>query len=265
VILVTQRQRFHDETAPEALGTPATAPKARDYYSARYYDAANRLTATVNVGTNVGTAWDRSANPTPPPRADTALVTSYGYQADAVQQVQLTGAPTGGTFTLTFNGQTTAALAYNAAAAAVQSAVQALATIGAGNALVAGGAGGPWQVRFAGALAGTAQPALTGSGAGLTGGSAPAVAVAVTSPGGKSPAGGRRGRRPAGAPSARRARSGGRRARRWPGRTPAGRRRRRRAGRRRRPGRCGRAAPGTRPGVGRGRRPAGGGHPLPGW
>src|SRR5439155_27083206 len=71
-----------------------------------------------------------------------------------------------------------------ASAAAVQSALQALSSIGNGNALVAGAAGGPWQVRFAGALAGTAVAALTGHGAGLTGGTSPAVAVTVTSPGG---------------------------------------------------------------------------------
>jgi len=50
-LLVTTRQRFHDETSTGALGTPTTGPKARVSYLAYYYDAALRPTATVDVGT----------------------------------------------------------------------------------------------------------------------------------------------------------------------------------------------------------------------
>jgi RHS repeat-associated protein len=78
-ILVTSRQRFHDETATGALGNPTTTPKARVSYAAAYYDAANRLTAAVNVGTNGGTAWTRPA--TAPAASDTVLTTSYAYSA----------------------------------------------------------------------------------------------------------------------------------------------------------------------------------------
>jgi RHS repeat-associated protein len=282
VILTIGKERFHDETATGELGDSATAPHARVSYLASYYDAADRLVASVNVGTNGGAAYTRPT--TVPPRSDTTLITSYiyndagwvqdiidprgiltrttydnlqrttktieGYKTgipandhdrtteytydgsnhiltltadlpggavqttqyvygvspangsainsndllaatiypdpttgqpstDNIQQVALTGSPTGGTFTLTFRGQTTAPLAYNADAPTVQSALQALSTIGAGNALVSGPAGGPWQVQFAGALAGTYVPPLTGDGAGLTGGTSPAVAVAT--------------------------------------------------------------------------------------
>lgn len=54
--------------------------------------------------------------------------------------------PTGGTFTLTFGANTTAALAYNATAAQVQTALAGLASIGAGNVVVSGAAGGPYAV-----------------------------------------------------------------------------------------------------------------------
>lgn len=74
---------------------------------------------------------------------------------------------TGGTFRLTFNGATTTAISEAATAATVQAALAALPTVGAGNVLVTGGAGGPWTVTFTGALADTAL-ALTGSGASLT-------------------------------------------------------------------------------------------------
>src|SRR5262245_46081762 len=58
-----------------------------------------------------------------------------------VQTVTITGSPTGGTFTLTFGGQTTAPIAYNATAVQVQAALEALSTIGFPNVRVTGGPG----------------------------------------------------------------------------------------------------------------------------
>lgn len=108
----------------------------------------------------------------------------YGGTTDEVQTVTITGAPTGGTFTLTYSGQTTAAIAYNATAATVQSALEALSNIAPGDVVVTGSAGGPWTVTFAGTLADTNVAQLTSSGAGLTGGTSPAVAHATTTAGG---------------------------------------------------------------------------------
>ncbi|MCM6778030.1 hypothetical protein NDR87_30955 [Nocardia sp. CDC159] len=76
--------------------------------------------------------------------------------------VTIGGSPTGGTWTLTYAGQTTSGIAYNAAAAAVQSALEALSTIGSGNATVTGSSGGPYTVVI------DTPGTLTGSGAGLT-------------------------------------------------------------------------------------------------
>lgn len=98
-----------------------------------------------------------------------------------VQSVTLTSA-TGGTFTLSYGGQTTAAIAYNASAAAVQAALEALSTIGAGNVAVTGAAGGPYTVTFQSALGATDVAQMTASGALLTGAGA-AIAVATTTPG----------------------------------------------------------------------------------
>ena len=83
-----------------------------------------------------------------PSRSDTVLVTSYNYAADAVQTVKLTGSPTGGTFTLSFGGQTTSGIGYNASAATVDSALEGLSSIGSGN--VAGDGRG--RRRLAGAF-----------------------------------------------------------------------------------------------------------------
>lgn len=56
-----------------------------------------------------------------------------------VQLLTPGGTISGGTWTITFGGQTTSALAYNAAAAAIQAALEALSTIGTGNVAVTGG------------------------------------------------------------------------------------------------------------------------------
>lgn len=106
----------------------------------------------------------------------------YGNLATTeAQTVTLTNA-TGGTFTLSFQGQTTAAIPYNAASSAVDTALEALSTIGTGNVVVTGSAGGPYLVTFAGDLAEQALPALTANGASLTG-SSPTIAVTETTPG----------------------------------------------------------------------------------
>lgn len=114
---------------------------------------------------------------------DVAVVTQARY--DEIQTVALTGSPTGGTFTLTFGGNTTAGIAYDASASAVQSALEALASIGAGNVLVTGGPGPgtAWVVDFTGTLGYTSQALMTGNGGGLTGGSSPDVSIVETKDG----------------------------------------------------------------------------------
>jgi hypothetical protein len=95
-------------------------------------------------------------------------VKARGALLDNLQTVTL-GSPSAGTFTLTYKGQTTSGIAFNAASSAVQSALQGLSTVGSGNALVTGSNGGPYTVQFTSSLA-TDATALTGNGAGLTGG-----------------------------------------------------------------------------------------------
>jgi hypothetical protein len=75
---------------------------------------------------------------------------------------------TGGTYTLSFEGQTTTSLAFDATSAQVQVALEALSTIGAGNVSVAGSSSNH-TVTFVGALANTQVPQLTGDESGLTG------------------------------------------------------------------------------------------------
>ncbi len=94
------------------------------------FDLTNQVW-TIDVNNNV---------PLPP---ITNLVSIDGYTQSYVtsvqnpyvfQKVSLTGAPTGGTFTLTFEGDTTAPIPFDATAAQVQAALEALPNIGTGNA-----------------------------------------------------------------------------------------------------------------------------------
>lgn len=78
------------------------------------------------------------------------------------------GFPTGGTFTLKFGANTTAALAFNASMATIQAALQGLASIGSGNCLVAGSPGQYFTVTFVGALAAAPQANLIADFSGLT-------------------------------------------------------------------------------------------------
>lgn len=103
-----------------------------------------------------------------------------------VQRITITGSPTGGTFTLTFSAQTTAGIAYNASAAAVQSALEALSNIAPGDITVTGGPlpGSFVEVTFSGTYAGTDVAQMTANSAGLTGGTTPTVTPTTITPGG---------------------------------------------------------------------------------
>jgi len=100
-----------------------------------------------------------------------------------VQTVTITGEPTGGDFTLTYSGQTTAAIAFDATAATVQTRLRALSTIGGSNVNVTGNAGGPYTVTFVGALGNTNVAQISATATGLTGGTTPGVTTATTTPG----------------------------------------------------------------------------------
>ena len=94
------------------------------------------------------------------------------------QVLTLSGSPSGGSFKLSFRGEETTALTYDESAADIQTALRALATIGADGCTVGGSGGGPWTVTFAGELLRKAVPMLVLSTNALTGGSSPSVGIA---------------------------------------------------------------------------------------
>ncbi len=84
VLLQHQRDRFHTASTTstgtgELLDRTSTTRPSRSQYTAMYYDAANRMTDSVNVGTNAGNVYTRPS--TVPARSDTALVNTLVYDS----------------------------------------------------------------------------------------------------------------------------------------------------------------------------------------
>jgi len=105
-----------------------------------------------------------------------------GPASNEVQAVTVTGTPTGGSFTLTYEGKTTAAIAYNATAAQVKAALVAGTDLTA-NQLSTSGAGLPGAAVTVTFDTGTNVSQMTATGS-LTGGTTPAVAVTTSTAGG---------------------------------------------------------------------------------
>lgn len=93
------------------------------------------------------------------------------------QQWTVTIDATGGTFTLTLNGEETTGIAFDADSATVQSALVALASVSSGDVTVTGD--GPHTITLAGDLANTSGNTLTSDPASLTGGAGTAAVVSV--------------------------------------------------------------------------------------
>lgn len=107
-----------------------------------------------------------------------------GTSINEVQEVQISGAPTGGSFTLTFDGETTTDISYNANAASILGALEALGNLNVGDIEVRGDAQSGFEIEFVGILATINVPLVTADASGLTGGVDAAVTTKTTSVGG---------------------------------------------------------------------------------
>ena len=105
--------------------------------------------------------------------------------ANAVQTISFGGSVTGGSFTLALGGSTTGPITYSAAAATLQSSIQAalngLASVGTGNSVVSATGATNVKVTFEGAL--TAQPVATMTDTPSLLGSSPTMAIAASTTG----------------------------------------------------------------------------------
>lgn len=140
-----------------------------------FENAAVSFTIT-NAATRDGTGWGVGPY---------NVVPSVGG-TNEVQTVTITGSPTGGTYTLTLNGETTAPIAHNANAAAIQSALVALPSVYAGDITVTGT--GPYTLTY-GANFGRENVSQITATASLTGGTTPTVTTSTTTPGASPTAG----------------------------------------------------------------------------
>lgn len=153
------------------------------------YESYTLAGATVPVRTIDGVAGQKMLQP----GTVLAKITSgpdagkvgpfQGTGTAEVQTLTASGTVSGGTYTITLGGQTTAPIAYNASAATVQAALEALSNVVPGDVLVGGGAfpAAPLTFTFFGNYIGDA-PTLTTTTTGLTG-TTPGAAFTTTTPG----------------------------------------------------------------------------------
>jgi hypothetical protein len=109
-----------------------------------------------------------------------------GVRSNEIETIRVNA--TGGTFTITYAGETTVPLGYNASAVEVQGALEELLAVNPGDITVSGGPGGegggtPYTLAFGAALAEQSVTPVTTNRLGLTGGSKLA-SVIVIRPGG---------------------------------------------------------------------------------
>ncbi|HEX5762187.1 MAG TPA: hypothetical protein VFY04_03590 [Solirubrobacterales bacterium] len=154
--------------------------------------AGTTITALSNAKIDISQAATAAAT-----GAGTVLTVAPGAgnnPGNEEQTVALGANTTGGTFTLSFaltapdstTPQTTAPIAFNASAATLQAALEALSNIAPGDIAVSGPAGGPWAIAFGGTrFADTNVAQMTSSPTGLAVSSgSPSVAVETPRDGG---------------------------------------------------------------------------------
>lgn len=124
-----------------------------------------------NAATKDGTGWGQGPYDVVPATGGT----------NEVQTLTITGSPTGGTYTLTYNGQTTTAIAYNATNAVIQAALLALSNLDTGDVTVTG-TSPSYTITFGSAYQKQNVSQITAT-ASLTGGTSPGVTMATTTSG----------------------------------------------------------------------------------
>ncbi len=109
----------------------------------------------------------------------TVTARTLGGGTDEIQTVEIDDDVDGGNFTLTFGGYTTGSIPWNASAAVVEAALEALNSVGLGRVTVAGSS--PiWTVTFADTLGDTDVALLIGADVDMASGDATDIEIAVT-------------------------------------------------------------------------------------
>jgi hypothetical protein len=169
---------------PESVQVRALATPGKPYVVSESADELEPTTATLLATVN------------PEGGEETSYHFEYGTAAGVypdstavtplpLNEVQtLSVEATAGTFTLEFEGELSAPLTFDASAAELQGALEAISAIGAGNVDVGGQPGGPYAIEFTGALAARGVAELSPDPAGLEDGEEPGSAsVTISRPG----------------------------------------------------------------------------------
>ncbi|MFN0020615.1 MAG: putative toxin, partial [Pirellulaceae bacterium] len=183
--LINLRDPVNNDTAWAYDGAGRVTMETNELNKTRsfYHDAAGNLTRKMDRNNRVtqytfddldrmtSEVWISSGNPVPVLSVST---TTPGGPPSEVQRVGFTASVGlgGGTFTLSFGGNTTSALSYTASAATVQSALEGLASIGSGNVSVVKttdtSTSKIYTVTFQGSLAAANQSQITINTASIT-------------------------------------------------------------------------------------------------
>ena len=131
------------------------------------------LDGTDKTTTSTSNAWT-AEDPTGMGTGWHLTIAATDFTTDDVQKVDI-GASTAGTFTLTYATVTTAAIAYNATAATVETAIEGLSNVTAATVTGTGASSTPWVIRF---VTDTGSGIMTSTDT-LTGGSSTVALEAV--------------------------------------------------------------------------------------
>jgi hypothetical protein len=116
-------------TSPDGITwTSQTSAADNQWFDVAYGNGLFVAVSSSGTGNRVMTSPDGDSKYYP-----------FGDGTDEVQSLTTAGTPTQGSFTLTFDGETTTSLAFDATASQVQSALLALSTIGGSNVACTGG------------------------------------------------------------------------------------------------------------------------------
>lgn len=136
-----------------------------------YKDIADDASVVIDVTIDDGTVGQAIAVPITIAQTSVLYILSntnltlYRNGGNEVVTITLASATVGDTFRLIFGGQTTAPISFQASAATVQAALEALSSVGVGNVLVTGATGspnsGPFTVTFVNSLGLTNVGAIT--------------------------------------------------------------------------------------------------------
>lgn len=107
-----------------------------------------------------------------------SIFDTFQLMDNHIQVVTIIGSPTSGTYTLAYDGQTTGTLTLTESTTDMQTALEALSTIGSGNVTVTG-APGAYTVALGGTLVGGVLPQLIPRTT-FSGGTAPGVQITAT-------------------------------------------------------------------------------------